>query len=57
MVINFYKKNVYGNTLYYIADIEIRTIISALTGRATLTLSDINNLNRLGFIMNEIIAP
>jgi hypothetical protein len=55
--IDYYRKNVYGNTLYYIADMDIRQIIQAISGRTTITKQDIHNLELLGFQLTEVIAP
>jgi hypothetical protein len=42
-------KNVYGNELKYITDKDIAILISQLTGRTTLTDSDVKALKGLGF--------
>tara|TARA_R100000655_G_scaffold102359_2_gene148138 strand:- start:406 stop:600 length:195 start_codon:yes stop_codon:yes gene_type:complete len=42
-------KNVYGNELKYITDPEQAKLISQLTGRTTVTDSDIRALKGLGF--------
>lgn len=57
MTIEYYKKNVYGNTVFYIADIEVRETIQTLTQRATVKKQDLEALSRLGFIIQEVIAP
>lgn len=57
MTIDYYKKNVYGNTVFYIANIEIREILQTLTQRATIKQEDIKALSKLGFILQEVIAP
>lgn len=42
-------KNVYGNELKYVTDPEQAKLISQLTGRTTVTDSDIRALKGLGF--------
>ena len=42
-------KNVYGNELKYVTDPEQAKLISQLTGRTTVTDSDISALKGLGF--------
>ena len=42
-------KNVYGNELKYVTDVEQAKLISILTGRLTVTDSDIKALKGLGF--------
>ena len=42
-------KNVYGNELKYITDEDIAIFVSQLTGRTTVTDSDIKALKGLGF--------
>jgi hypothetical protein len=42
-------KNVYGNELKYVTDAEQAKLISQLTGRTTVTDSDIRALKGLGF--------
>ena len=42
-------KNVYGNELKYVTDVEQAKLISQLTGRTTVTDSDISALKGVGF--------
>jgi len=51
MTIEVTKKEVYGNTLTYVADESIRNSIKKLTGRKTLTDYDIEALKELGFVL------
>jgi hypothetical protein len=44
------KREIYGNTLYYPAN-EAAMVIPFLTGRKTISLSDINKLKQLGHIV------
>lgn len=43
------QKDVYGNTLTYVADAAVQRSIQKLTGRKSLTDSDIQALKELGF--------
>lgn len=49
MTIEVTQKNVYGNTLTYVADAAVQRSIQKLTGRKSLTDSDIQALKELGF--------
>ena len=51
MTIEVERKEVYGNTLTYVADESIRNSIKKLTGRKTLTDYDIEALKELGFVL------
>jgi hypothetical protein len=43
------QKDVYGNPLIYVADATLQRTIQKLTGRKSLTNSDIEALKELGF--------
>ena len=51
MTIEVTQKEVYGNTLTYVADESIRNSIKKLTGRKTLTDYDVEALKELGFVL------
>ena len=51
MTIEVTRKEVYGNTLTYVADESTRNSIKKLTGRKTLTDYDIEALKELGFVL------
>jgi predicted nucleotidyltransferase len=51
MTIEVTQKEVYGNTLTYVADESVRNSIKKLTGRKTLTDYDIEALKELGFVL------
>ena len=51
MTIEVIQKEVYGNTLTYVADESVRNSIKKLTGRKTLTDYDIEALKELGFVL------
>lgn len=49
MTIEVIQKEVYGNPLIYVADATLQRTIQKLTGRKSLTDSDIQALKELGF--------
>jgi hypothetical protein len=49
MTIEVTQKDVYGNTLTYVADAAVQRSIQKMTGRKSLTDSDIQALKELGF--------
>jgi hypothetical protein len=49
MTIEVTQREVYGNTLTYVADAAVQRAIQKLTGRKSLTDSDIQALKELGF--------
>ena len=51
MTIEVERKEVYGNTLTYVANESVRNSIKKLTGRKTLTYYDIEALKELGFVL------
>jgi hypothetical protein len=51
MTIEVIQKDVYGNTLTYVADAAVQRSIQKLTGRKSLTDSDIQALKELGFTL------
>ena len=54
--IQYFKRSVYGKTLFYLAPNQIlETAIFGLTGKKTLDLSDLENLKKLGLILEEVI--
>jgi hypothetical protein len=55
--IEFYKKEVYGKTLYYILDDKIAGNIRCLTRKTTVDESDLLALRDLGFQIIERISP
>jgi hypothetical protein len=57
MRIDYFQKDNYGVTHLYIADAKIRESVSALTGRKTLSASDMSALRALGFTFNQILPP
>lgn len=56
-VIEYYLKEVYGLEKFYVADQKLAAIISTLTGRKTLSKSDIGALDLLGFKVKQVIKP
>lgn len=57
MEIKFYRKNVYGKELMYVADEKIAHHLSQLTGRKTVDSRDMHDLKELGFTFSEVLAP
>lgn len=54
MIINYYKKNVYGvEKMYMIGNKEAANAVRVLTGRVTLLDSDIRALQDLGHEVNH----
>ena len=51
MTIEVIRKQVWGNDLTYVKDESVRNSIRKLTGRKTLTVSDIEALKELGFVL------
>ena len=56
MIIQFYKKNVYGKRLNYPVG-ETLQVFEALTGRKTLTESDFTALAKLDCSFLEVLPP
>lgn len=57
-VIKFYVKNVYGvQTFYYADDNQQTRAIQAMTGKKTLTPDIAVNLTKLGFTVEQVLAP
>lgn len=54
MTIQYYIKDVYGLPCMYIANAEQANAIRKLTGRKTISKSDIQALNSLGLDFQEI---
>lgn len=57
MKIDYYAKDNYGTTHFYIVDANVRSAVCQLTGQKTITLSHMMALRNLGFTLNEVIAP
>jgi hypothetical protein len=51
MIIEVTQREVYGNTLTYVADAAVQRSIQKLTGRKSLTDDDIQALKELGFTL------
>lgn len=47
MTIEYYQKDTYGHTYYFIKDSTIQKHIQALTGKKTVSLSDMNHIASL----------
>lgn len=58
MTIKYYTKQVYGNTMFYVADPHQADLISYLTGKKTVTLQDLINLQELtGIGIERVFEP
>lgn len=55
--IEFYRKDIYGVTMYYVANDCERVIVSKLTGRKTLNKQDMACFEEMGFTLTEVLAP
>ena len=51
MTIEVIRKEVWGNELTYVKEESVRNSIRKLTGRKSLTISDIEALKELGFVL------
>lgn len=51
MTIEVIRKQVWGNDLTYVKDESVRNSVRKLTGRKSLTVSDIEALKELGFVL------
>jgi hypothetical protein len=55
--INYYRKDVYGNTLLYVSDKFDAAAIRMLTGKKTIDAVDMSNLKHLGCTFTEVMRP
>ena len=51
MTIEVIRKEVWGNDLTYVREESVRNSVRKLTGRKSLTISDIEALKELGFVL------
>ena len=51
MTIEVIRKQVWGNDLTYVKGESVRNSVRKLTGRKSLTVSDIEALKELGFVL------
>tara|TARA_B100001057_G_scaffold26959_1_gene24703 strand:- start:564 stop:746 length:183 start_codon:yes stop_codon:yes gene_type:complete len=51
MTIEVIRKEVWGNDLTYVKEESVRNSVRKLTGRKSLTISDIEALKELGFVL------
>ena len=51
MTIEVIRKQVWGNELTYVKEESVRNSVRKLTGRKSLTISDIEALKELGFVL------
>ena len=57
MKIEYYRREVYGNEMWYVVNSEIEGWVSMLTNRATLSNGDMKALQALGFELVEVLQP
>jgi len=55
MIIEYYTKNVYGVEMKYVKDKKISSMIYLLTGKKTVTNSNVVTLEGLGFEFKEVL--
>jgi hypothetical protein len=55
--IKYYRKNIYGKDLMYLAEGAIKTCIKTLTKKETLNIEEMGALIILGHEFEEILAP
>ena len=55
MIIEYYCKNVYGVEMKYVSDKKIASMIYLLTGKKTVTNSNVLALEGLGFELREVL--
>lgn len=56
-IIEYYQKDVYGRPTKYVKDKTIAKVISDMTGRKTISLTDERSLKALGFQLKEVTRP
>ncbi len=57
MIIQYYKKSVYGVVRIYIKDKDVALTISNLTNKKTLDQSDLNRFMKLGVEFKQELPP
>lgn len=55
--IQFFRREVYGNVLFYIKDPAISCQVAILTGKKTLLPDHKQALESLGLTFEEVLAP
>lgn len=55
MLIQYYEKNVYGNICRYITEGKTAQAVYMLTGRKTLSETDMQALELLGYTFEKVI--
>jgi hypothetical protein len=55
MTIEYYKREVYGNTMYYVKDSKLAIIVQSLTGKKTIDKLDIDGFSQLGLTFVEVL--
>lgn len=57
LIIRVYEKTVYGNVNMYVENAEQAAQIARLTGKKTVSVSDLNALRALGFTVEIVKLP
>jgi hypothetical protein len=57
MIIEYYKKNIYGSDKMYIKTPEYAEIFRHITAQQTLTENVKENFEKLGFKFDEVLPP
>ena len=57
MELQYYVRNVYGTPTTYLVDSPAKQHVINLTGRKTLTASDVIALEALGFTFKQVFDP
>lgn len=57
MIIKYYRKNVYGNELMYVADPAEALTLELLLSHKTILRTDIALFKSLGIEFEEVLAP
>lgn len=57
MKIEFYAKDNYGTTHFYIVDPAMRSAVTQLTGQKTVSRSHMDALETLGFSFVQVLPP
>jgi len=57
MTVQFYTKNIYGNTLIYLVDSESSRSMLELIGQKTISKSQMAEFEKIGVTFDQVINP
>jgi hypothetical protein len=57
MRIEYFRKQNYGVTMFYVLDKKLASVVQKLTGKKTLTFDIVNALKELGHEVVEVLPP